>query len=34
LIPQLDKYAQHLITNPLKLPCLVINSKPASALYF
>lgn len=34
LLPQLDKFAQHLITNPLKLPCLVINSKPASALYF
>lgn len=34
LIPQFDKFAQKLITNEAKLPCLVINSKPASALYF
>lgn len=34
LIPQFDKFAQNLITNEANLPCLVINSKPASALYF
>ncbi len=34
LIPQFDKFAQNLITNETNLPCLVINSKPASALYF
>jgi len=34
LIPQFDKFAQNLITNDAKLPCLVINSKQASALYF
>lgn len=34
LIPQFDKFAQNLITNEANLPCLVINSKLASALYF
>ncbi len=34
LIPQFDKFAQNLITNDANLPCLVLNSKPASALYF
>ena len=34
LIPQFDKFAQNLITNSLNLPCMVLNSKPASALYF
>ncbi len=34
LLPQFDTFAQSLITNELKLPCMVINSKPASALYF
>ncbi len=34
LLPQFDTFAQTLITNDLKLPCLVINSKQASALYF
>jgi nucleotide-binding universal stress UspA family protein len=34
LLPQFDTFAQNLITNERKLPCLVINSKLASALYF
>lgn len=34
LIPQFDTFAQSLITNSEQLPCLVLNSKQASALYF
>ena len=34
LLPQFDTFAQTLITNDLSLPCMVLNSKPASALYF
>ncbi len=34
LLPQFDKFAQSLITNELELPCLIINSKEASNLYF
>ena len=34
LLPQFDSFAQTLITNDMKLPCMVLNSKPASALYF
>jgi nucleotide-binding universal stress UspA family protein len=34
LLPQFDNFAQVLITNDLSLPCMVLNSKPASALYF
>ncbi len=34
LLPQFDTFAQSLITNERRLPCLVINSKLASALYF
>jgi nucleotide-binding universal stress UspA family protein len=34
LIPSLDKFAQQLITNDLKLPCMIINSKNASSHYF
>jgi len=34
LLPQFDKFAQTLITNELNLPCLIINSKAASNLYF
>jgi nucleotide-binding universal stress UspA family protein len=34
LIPQLDTFAQNIITNEEMLPCLVLNSKLASALYF
>ncbi len=34
ILPQFDKFAQNLITNKLMLPCLVLNSKPASSLYF
>lgn len=34
LLPQLDRFAQNLITNKEELPCLVLNSKQASALYF
>jgi len=34
LLPQLNMFAQNLITNKDKLPCLVIHSKEASSLYF
>lgn len=34
LLPQFDTFAQSLITNEHKLPCMVLNSKLASALYF
>jgi nucleotide-binding universal stress UspA family protein len=34
LLPQFDTFAQSLITNDKKLPCMVLNSKLASALYF
>jgi len=34
LFPQLNSFAQNLITNKGKLPCLVIQSKEASTLYF
>jgi nucleotide-binding universal stress UspA family protein len=34
LLPQFDAFGQSLITNSLKLPCMVVNSKLASALYF
>lgn len=34
LLPQFDKFAQSLITNSLHLPCVIINSKSASSLYF
>lgn len=34
LLPQFDNFAQNLITNKPALPVLIINSKPASALYF
>jgi nucleotide-binding universal stress UspA family protein len=34
LLPQFDKFAQSLITNESKLPCLILKSKPASNLYF
>jgi nucleotide-binding universal stress UspA family protein len=34
LLPQFDTFAQSLITNEQNLPCMIINSKPASALYF
>lgn len=34
LLPQFDSFAQTLITNETRLPCIIINSKPASALYF
>ena len=34
LLPQFDTFAQSLITNDQNLPCVIINSKPASALYF
>ncbi len=34
LLPQFDTFAQSLITNDIQLPCLVLNSKLASALYF
>jgi K+-sensing histidine kinase KdpD len=34
LLPQFDTFAQSLITNDKKIPCMVLNSKPASALYF
>lgn len=34
IVPQLDNFAQNLLTNKQSLPVLVINSKLASALYF
>lgn len=34
LLPQFDAFGQTLITNNLKLPTIVVNSKLASALYF
>jgi nucleotide-binding universal stress UspA family protein len=34
LLPQFDTFAQSLITNEQQLPCMVLNSKLASALYF
>lgn len=34
LLPQFDTFAQSLITNDKKIPCMILNSKPASALYF
>ncbi len=34
LLPQFDKFAQSLITNESKLPCMILKSKPASSLYF
>jgi nucleotide-binding universal stress UspA family protein len=34
LLPQFDTFAPNLITNKMKLPVMVINSKLASALYF
>ncbi len=34
LLPQFDNFAQDLISNNQFLPCMVLNSKLASALYF
>lgn len=34
ILPQFDKFAQSLITNSMNLPCVIINSKSASSLYF
>ncbi len=34
LLPQFDNFAQSLITNEMNLPCMVLNSKLASSLYF
>ena len=34
LLPQFDTFAQSLITNESKLPCMILKSKPASSLYF
>lgn len=34
ILPQLDTFAQNLITNKLGVPVLIVNSKLASALYF
>lgn len=34
ILPQFDKFAQNLITNDKMLPCLVLNSKLASSLYY
>jgi nucleotide-binding universal stress UspA family protein len=34
LLPQFDTFAQSLITNDQKIPCLILKSKLASALYF
>lgn len=34
LLPMFDTFAQNLVVNELNLPCLIINSKSASQLYF
>jgi nucleotide-binding universal stress UspA family protein len=34
LLPQFDTFAQSLITNDSKLPCMIITAKPAGNLYF
>ena len=34
IIASFDKFVQNLITNPLDIPCLVINSKTASQFYY
>jgi nucleotide-binding universal stress UspA family protein len=34
LLPIFDTFAQNLVVNELSLPCLIINSKSASQLYF
>ncbi len=34
ILPQFETFGQSLITNSLNLPCMVVNSKLASALYF
>jgi nucleotide-binding universal stress UspA family protein len=34
LFPQFDTFAQNLMTNDFKIPCLIINSKEASNMYF
>ncbi len=34
MLPMFDTFAQNLVVNELKLPCLIINSKSASNLYF
>ena len=34
LLPQFDSFAQSLITNDLKLPCMIVAAKPAGNLYF
>jgi nucleotide-binding universal stress UspA family protein len=33
-LPQFDTFAQSLITNDSKLPCMILKSKQASSLYF
>jgi nucleotide-binding universal stress UspA family protein len=33
-LPQFETFAQSLITNSRKIPCMVLNSKQASSLYF
>lgn len=34
VLPQFDRFAQSILTNELKLPVLIINSKQVSSLYF
>ena len=34
LFPQFDKYTQSLISNDLNIPCLIVNSKLLSKLYY
>jgi nucleotide-binding universal stress UspA family protein len=34
LLPQFDSFAQSLITNELKLPCMIIAAKQSGNLYF
>lgn len=34
ILPQFDRFAQSILTNELKLPVLIVNSKQVSSLYF
>jgi nucleotide-binding universal stress UspA family protein len=34
MLPMFDTFAQNVVVNELKLPCLIVNSKSASNLYF
>lgn len=34
ILPQFDRFAQSILTNELKLPVLIVNSKQVSSMYF